>query len=35
MIDILNRHKEIAANRKSTYEPKVKGKTTDRTGKCK
>ncbi|WP_394903562.1 hypothetical protein [Clostridium butyricum] len=35
IIDILNRHKEVASSRKSTYKPKEKGKTTDRNGKCK
>ncbi|MBQ3423165.1 MAG: hypothetical protein IJH34_16260 [Romboutsia sp.] len=35
IIEILNTHKDIAANRKSTYKPKQKGKITTRSGKCK
>ena len=35
IIEVLNTHKEIAANRQSTYKPKDKGKKTDKSGKCK
>lgn len=35
IIDTLNTHKDVAANRKSSYKPKEKGKITNRNGKCK
>ena len=35
ILNVLNEHKNVAANRKSTYTPKNKGKTTDNNGKCK
>lgn len=35
IVEVLNKHKDIAAQMVSTYKPKDPGVTTDRNGKCK